>query len=93
MAKSRKSPATIYATVEPDHTIKVPADLPVGARVMVVSVPSLVDMKDDVARRERFAATRAAIARAMVEGFPKTIPTNEEIETLVKSARRSSPNP
>ena len=66
-----KPSTTLFATVEADHTIKVPADLPVGERVMVVRMPSASDLTGDAARRARFAATRAAIAHAIDEGFPR----------------------
>ena len=88
-----KPPTTLFATVEADHTIKVPADLPVGERVMVVRMPSEADLTGDAARRARFAATRAAIVRAIDEGFPRTVPTDEEIVALVKRARRAPRNP
>ena len=87
------SSTTLYATVEADHTIRVPADLAVGERVMVVRMPSAVDLTGDAARRARFAATRAAIAQAIAEGFPHTAPTDEEIVALVKRARRVPRNP
>ena len=78
-----KSSTTLYATVEADHTIKVPADLPVGERVMVVRMPSVADFTGDAARRARFAATRAAIAQAIDEGFPRTTATDEESVALI----------
>lgn len=87
-----RSSTTLYATVEADHTIKVPADLPVGERVMVVRMPSAVDLTGDVARRARFAATRVAIVQAIAEGFPRTTATDEEIVALVKRARRAPGN-
>ena len=87
-----KPSTTLFATVEADHTIKVPADMPVGERVMVVRMPSVADFTGDAARRARFAATRAAIVRAIDEGFPRTSPTDEEIVALVERARRASHN-
>ena len=86
-----KPSTTLFATIEADHTIRVPADLPVGERVMVVRLPSVVDLTGDAERRARFAATRAAIAHAIDEGFPRTAPTDEEIVALVKRARRNRP--
>ncbi len=91
-----KSSTTLYATVEADHTIKVPADLPVGERVMVVRMPSVADITGDAARRAVCGDTRgdsAAIARAIADGFPRTTPTDEEIVALVKRARRVPRNP
>ena len=88
-----KSSTTLYATVEADHTIRVPADLPVGERVIVVRMPSVADLTGDAARRARFAATRAAIAQAIAEGFPRTAPTDDEIVALVERARRVPRNP
>lgn len=87
-----KPSTTLVATVEADHTIKVPADLPVGERVLVVRMSSLSELTKDATRRARFAATRAALAHAIAEDFPSTAPTDEEIVALVKRARRA-PHP
>jgi hypothetical protein len=85
-----KPSTTLFAVIEADHTIKVPGDLPVGERVMVVRMPSIAELTSDPARRARFAATRTAIAHAIDEGYPSTPPTDEEIVALVKRARRAS---
>ncbi|MEM7132769.1 MAG: hypothetical protein AAF702_41080 [Chloroflexota bacterium] len=81
---------TWTATVEANHTVKVPADLSVGERVLIIKLPSLAELLTDPERRKRFAATRAAISKAINGGFSPSAPSNEEIVALVKRARQAS---
>ncbi|RIK42037.1 MAG: hypothetical protein DCC55_10130 [Chloroflexi bacterium] len=80
----------VVGTVEADHTVKVPADLPVGEQVMIVRLPSIPALLRDPQRRARFAATRAAIQQAIQAGFPKRTLSNDEIVALVKRARQAT---
>jgi len=60
--------------------------LPVGEKVMIVRLPLISDLVADPERRARFAATRAALKRA-VESYDATqVPSNEEVVHLVKQA-------
>ena len=81
---------TLIATVESSHTIKVPIDLPVGERVLVMPIPSIAVLLNDTARRVRFAATRKAIQAALTADSVRQFPSNEEIVSLVKRARKST---
>jgi len=81
---------TLIATVEPNHTIKVPIDLPVGERVLVMPIPSIAALLSDTARRARFAATRKAIHAALAADSVRQFSSNEEIVNLVKRARKST---
>jgi hypothetical protein len=81
---------TLVATVEQDHTIRVPSYLPVGEQVLVVRMSSIDALLNDVDRRARFAATRKAIQEAMQGEQPAAPPSNEEIVQLVKRARRAT---
>ncbi|MEZ4708756.1 MAG: hypothetical protein R3A44_16220 [Caldilineaceae bacterium] len=81
---------TWTATVEANHTIRVPTELSVGERVLIAKMPSLATLLADPERRKRFAATRAALRQAIDEGFPRHTPSNEEIVALVKRARKAS---
>ncbi|MEK7327949.1 MAG: hypothetical protein AAB217_22110 [Chloroflexota bacterium] len=56
---------THIATVRPDHTIALPAEMPVGAKVMVIVMPDESAMAKEAARKERFAKTLEAIRAAM----------------------------
>lgn len=78
------------ATVEPNHTVRVPAEVAAGEQVLIVRVPSLTALLSDPERRARFAATRAAIdsdlrREASVENI-----SSEQVVNLVKEARRAS---
>lgn len=84
------SATTLLATVEPNHTIKVPSTLPVGEQVLIVRIPSIMALFNDEERRVRFAATREAIQHALDAQFPKQTVSDEEIVRLVKKARRTT---
>jgi hypothetical protein len=81
------------ATVAPDHTVKAPAELAIGEKVMLVRLPASDMHVDDPARRARFAATRAAARKAIDAGGDQATLSNEEIVALVKRARKASQDP
>lgn len=81
---------TLVATIEPDHTIKLPAYLSIGEQVLVVRIPSIDALLNDVSRRARFAATRKAIQEAIQSNPAPNAPSNEEIVQLVKRARHAT---
>ena len=81
---------TLIATIEPDHTIKVPAHLPVGEQVLIVRMPSITALLSDDAPRARFAATRKAVQNAIAAKSPGQTLSNDEIVRLVKKARRAT---
>jgi hypothetical protein len=78
--------------IGPDRTVQLPADAPVGAEVAVVVMPPLEQLLKDPERRARFAATLAAIRKAVDERWPSSIVTDEEIVRLVKRARQNKPD-
>lgn len=80
----------LIATIEADHTIKLPSYLSVGEQVLVVRVPSISALLGDEERRTRFAATRKAIQAAMQNPPTAQGPNDEEIVQLVKRARRAT---
>jgi hypothetical protein len=73
------------ATIQPDHTVAVPEEMPIGASVAVIVLPS--QPADDAARRARFTATLAAIQSAMSTPVPPL--TDSELNALLEKARRS----
>jgi hypothetical protein len=83
------TPAYI-ATVGEDHTIVLPEEIPVGARVVITVIPSTFEQLDDDARRGRFARTLAAIdAASRAEAAQPTI-SQAELDALVEQARTTS---
>jgi hypothetical protein len=76
---------THIATIRPDHTIALPNEMPVGAKVMVIVMP---DESSEAARKARFAKTMEAIRAAMEMPLPKI--TEAELDTLVDKARKTS---
>lgn len=81
---------TLVATIEPDHTIKLPAYLSIGEQVLVVRIPSITALLNDASRRARFAATRKAVQDAMQGNQASSTLSNAEIVQLVKRARQAT---
>mgnify|MGYP001590461772 CR=1 FL=1 len=79
---------THIATVRPDHTIALPAEMPVGAKVMVIVMPDESARAKEAARKERFAKTLEAIRAAM--RMPLAQAADAEIDSLVDKARKSA---
>jgi len=73
---------THVATIRHDHTIALPNEMPVGAKVMVIVMP---DEISEAARKARFAKTMEAIRVAMQMPLPKI--TDAELNALVDKAR------
>jgi predicted SPOUT superfamily RNA methylase MTH1 len=83
------TPAYI-ATVGDDHTIVLPEEIPVGARVTITVIPSVSDQQDGEARSARFSETLAAIqAAANARTTPPAI-SDAELDALIKKARKAS---
>jgi hypothetical protein len=78
---------THIATIQPNHTITLPTEMPVGAKVIVIVMPDESAKMDEATRQERFAKTLDAIRFAMKIPLPKI--TDAELNTLVDKARKS----
>lgn len=78
------------AVVEPDHKVKAPSTIAVGATVLVMPMPSLTELLQDKARRARFASTRRAAREAMRAEAQGVSLTDEAIVDMVHRARQSS---
>lgn len=78
-----------YVTkVGSDHTIVLPEEMPVGATVAVIVVPTGVATGDDAARRARFAETLTAIRAASAGGSQPAI-SDGELDALIEKARKA----
>ena len=84
------SPPTFIAVVEPDRTVKAPPGLAIGAKVLVVPMPSIAELLQDTARRARFAATHRAIRESMQSYADSQTLSDEAIVSLVRRARQAS---
>lgn len=82
--------AAFVAVVEPDHKVKAPPSLAIGATVLVMPMPSVAELFRDTARRARFASTRRAVREAMQAGAEGERLTDEAIVSLVHRARQSA---
>lgn len=83
------SPTTVVAVVEPDHTVKAPPGLEVGAKVLLIPVPSLTELLQDTDRRARFNATRRAIQNAIAADTGTPALSDDAIVSLVRRARQA----
>jgi len=79
---------TIFTVVDADHKITLPADIPPGTTVVVVPVPPEIS-DSDPARRERFAATMAAIEATIHAPSGPTI-GDVELDARIERARRAT---
>lgn len=80
---------TAIAVVEPDRTVKAPPGVEIGSKVLVVPLPSVIELLQDTARRARFAATHRAMREA-VRDYADTISlSDEDIVSLVRRARQT----
>jgi hypothetical protein len=82
------TPAYI-ATVGEDRTIVLPAEIPIGAQVIITVVPAVQNQSDDQAYSTPFATTLAAIRAAANMPTPPAI-SDAELDALIKKARRAS---
>ncbi len=80
---------TAIAVVEPDRTVKAPPGVEIGSKVLVVPLPSVIELLQDTARRARFAATRRAMREAVRDYADTVSPSDEDIVSLVRRARHS----
>ena len=76
-------------TVGADGTIKLPPDMPVGATVAVIAVPTSVSELDAEARLARFAATLTEIRQASKPGALRANISDAELTALVEKARKA----
>lgn len=81
-----QSTPTYITIVNTDHTITLPPDVPVGATVAVVLMPSVLPT-NEVARQARFEKTLTAIRAATAQPAP-TI-TDSQLDALIKRARKT----
>lgn len=84
------SPAVFISVVDSDHTVKAPPDVAIGAKVIVVPMPSMMELLQDTARRARFAATHRAVREALRTHTPSL--TDEAVINLVRRARQTHHN-
>jgi galactokinase len=81
----------VLATIEENHTIKVPLDMPVGRKVAVFLIPEetpgeTADSEDE-ARSARFAAALELINEAAKK--PQKEISKEELHALIDEARKA----
>ena len=82
------TPAYI-AIVGEDHTIILPEEIPVGAQVTITVILPTAPNELDETRRARFEETLAAIHAASVVETPAPAISDQELDTLIKKARKA----
>ncbi len=85
---SLKTTSAYITTINPDHTVVLPPEMPVGATIAVIVMPETVVGADDMARHTRFEATLSAI-RAASAAQPIVI-SDEKLDILIEQARKAS---
>ncbi len=74
--------------VNPNRTIELPSDMPIGTTVAVIVMPSEETEREEEARHARFAAPLAAIRAASEDETWQNTLSDTEIEALVEKARK-----
>lgn len=87
-----KTTEAFITKVSPDHTIVLPAEMPVGTTIIVTVVPESEVEEVEEERHARFAATLEAIRRSypFYESQPPI--SDEELDALIERARKSKPS-
>jgi hypothetical protein len=81
------------AIVGDDHTIILPAEIPVGSRVTITVIPPPSPAQTEDERLARFAATKSAIQNAIkAQHIPPALSASE-LQALIRAARKASQNP
>jgi hypothetical protein len=81
------TPAYI-GTVGEGHTISVPAEIPIGAKVAILLLPTSPSDEGDTGRGERFASVLAAIRSAIAAGYTTPDISEEELNARISHARQ-----
>lgn len=88
VAMTSITPAYV-ATVRADHTVVLPADVPVGSKVAVVIMSPDEGDKAEKARRARFQKVLDAIKAATEAGFTPPAISDAEIDARIERARHA----
>ena len=78
--------AAFISTVNADHTIRLPKEIPVGTKVAVVLMPVEEQTVELTERRARFEKVMSAIRAAITDGFSAPAISDEELNARIKRA-------
>ena len=85
------TPAYI-TTVDEGHTVNIPTEVPIGARVAILLLPPLAVDEREVERKERFDSVFAAIRSAIAAGYTAPAIGDEELDARIRAAQKQMPN-
>ena len=77
------------ATVDADHTVRLPDSVPAGARVAVVVIAPVSEGSEC---KVRFEAALSAVREAIELGYGTKVPSDEDVSRLVDQARKRHNN-
>lgn len=90
--------AAYITTVDEDHRVTVPANIPPGATVAVVVVSSPINgnyhgaVDDEATRKAHFSAVMEAIAAVANTPAPADQYTDKELDAIIEQARKALHN-
>lgn len=84
------TPAYI-GTVGEGHTVSIPAEIPIGARVAILLLPPEAIDEQELERKEKFERVMAAIRAAIAGGYTPPAITDEELDARIRRARQQKP--
>jgi hypothetical protein len=82
--------AAFISTVNADHAIQLPEDIPVGAKVAVFLLPEQESTVEQTARRARFERVMMAVRAAIADNFSSPTISDAELKARIQRARRAS---
>ncbi len=78
-------------TVSEGHTVRIPAEVPIGARVAILLLPSEAVDEREFERKEKFESVMAAIRAAIAAGYTPPAISDEELDARIRRARQQKP--
>jgi hypothetical protein len=82
--------AAFISTVNSDHTIQLPEEVPIGAKVAIFLMPGGEPNPDQIVRRARFEKVIAAVRAAIADGFTPPIISDAELKARIQRARQAA---
>ncbi|MFZ4655472.1 MAG: hypothetical protein ACOYNY_00570 [Caldilineaceae bacterium] len=82
--------AAYISTVRPDHTVVLPSNVPIGAKVAIVIMSPDESNITEKARHARFQKMLDAIKAATAAGFTPPALSDAEIDARIERARRAT---
>ena len=82
--------AAFISTVNGDHTIQLPKEVPIGAKVAIFLMPGEAANPEQLTRQARFEKVIAAVRAAIADGFTPPVISDAELKARIQRARQAA---